>query len=345
MTAFSLVMALSILALPALTTTQPRRTHRIGSQPIRGAIISCPRWGPIWGSPAMEDALSELTSLGVNWVAIHPYAWVKRNGTVEYRPARSTEFLESAVKLARRAGTSMFWKPHLGYWGQFEWRGSISFDTEEAWKRFFDQYRGFITDQAAFAEQHGIPLLAVGVEYEKTTHRESDWREMIAAVRKVYSGRLVYAANWDSLDRVPFWDAVDVIGVHAYFPLSAAADPDLDELRTGWDEPLGRLRDLSKRHGDKPVLFAEIGYNVNSTAASEPWRYQVEDTPTARALRVRLMEAAMERVADESVVEGMFWWKWTPGPTYSRRNFSLRDREAQAAIGKHWGARSATTAQ
>lgn len=293
----------------------------------------------------MEDALSELTTLGVNWVAIHPYAWVKRDGTVDYRPARSTEFLGEAVKMARRAGTEMFWKPHLGYWGQFEWRGSISFETEEEWKRFFDQYRAFVTDQAAFAEQQNIRLFAVGVEYEKTTHREAEWREVIAAVRKVYTGRLVYAANWDSLHRVPFWDAVDIIGVHAYFPLSEAADPDLDELRAGWDKPLGRLRELSSRQADKPVLFAEIGYNVNSKAASEPWSYRVEDTPAARALRVRLMEAAMGRVADESFIEGMFWWKWMPGPSYSRRNFSLRDREAKAAINKHWGARSVTSAE
>ena len=51
----------------------------------RGMVISCPRWGPIWGSPAMAESLVELSEIGVDSVAIHPYGWVKRDGTVEFQ--------------------------------------------------------------------------------------------------------------------------------------------------------------------------------------------------------------------------------------------------------------------
>ncbi len=46
----------------------------------------------------------------------------------------------------------------------------------------------------------------------------------------------------------------------------------------GWDASLEKLRRLSQRYG-KPVLFAEIGYDVSSGAASEPWRGERSDNP------------------------------------------------------------------
>jgi hypothetical protein len=42
-------------------------------------------------------------------------------------------------------------------------------------------------------------------------------------IRKIYTGKLTYAANWDDFDKVPFWKELDYIGIDAYFPLSDAA--------------------------------------------------------------------------------------------------------------------------
>ncbi|MCP4203368.1 MAG: hypothetical protein GY769_15730 [bacterium] len=302
----------------------------------RGMVVSCPRWGPIWGSPAMAESLAELKQIGVDSVAIHPYGWVKRNGIVKFQPAAELEFLGAAVELARKAGVDLFWKPHLGYWGEFAWRGEIEFGQDEAaWRRFFADYEAFIVDQARFAASAGLDLFAVGVELEATTHREEDWRRIIASVREVFPGTVVYAANWDRLKRVPFWDAVDWIGVHAYFPLSEAEDPDRALLRSGWEPPLAGLRRLSRAVG-KPVLIAEIGYNLNPAAAREPWRYESEDSPESRALRTRLIDVAIERIASEDFVRGMYWWKWMPGRTHFRRNFSMRDSDVKRVLARRW---------
>jgi sugar phosphate isomerase/epimerase len=305
---------------------------------LRGVVVSCPRAGQIWGSAEMAASLGELALLGVDWVAIHPYARVQPDGSVRYRRAESLDYLQRAVELARDARIRLFWKPHLAYWGSFAWRGEIQFGgDEEAWRRFFDGYRDFIVDQARFAEKHGVELLAVGVEYEQTTQREAEWRRIIADVRRVYSGRLTYAANWDSLDRVGFWDAVDLIGVHAYFPLSSDSDPDREALRRGWDEPLRQLADLSRRYLDRPVLLAEIGYSRSAAAASQPWEARIEDGLEVQQLRRRLIDVALERVAEASFIAGMFWWKWIPGPDPWDRDFSMKDAEARQALQRHWG--------
>jgi len=310
---------------------------------IRGMVVSCPRAGEIWGSEAMRTSLRTLKTLGVEWVAIHPYAWVRRDGELRFTPAAETKYLDRAVQIATEADVRLFWKPHLGYWGSFEWRGAIEFgDDEAAWQRFFDGYRQFIVDQAAFAGRAGVPIFAVGVETDKTVHREQEWREIIRAVRAVYDGEITYAANWDRVEEIPFWDAVDWIGVHAYFPLSTEPTPSLETIHGAWDRHLEQLANLSKRHGDKPVLLAEIGYNRSPAAAQEPWDYEVDDTPSTRALRRRLMEVALIRAEADPVVGGMFWWKWMPG-TGRRRNFSMADEEARRTIEKAWASEGLKT--
>lgn len=333
--AFAVVIAGMVLS--GLTSPSPSASEdAAGEAFLRGMTVSCPGYGRIWGSRSMADSLQELSEIGVRWVAIHPYAGVRRDGTVRFQSAGETGYLDRAVTLARESGIELFWKPHLAYWGSFEWRGAIRFgDDEAAWRRFFDGYHAFIVDQARFAESSDIQLLSIGLEYEATTGREVEWRRIIAAVRAVYSGRIVYAANWDRLDSVPFWDAVDLIGVQAYFPLSYDEDPGSEALWLGWDGPVEKLRRLSKQHG-KPVLFAEIGYDFSPDAARAPWRSARRETPESRALRRRLMEVALQRIEGESFIQGMFWWKWIPG-TWDRDDFSMRHAEAREILRRAWG--------
>ena len=306
-------------------------------RPKRGMTVSCPTWGPIWGSPSMAKTLAELKTLGVDWVSIHPYAGVRRDGTVRVRPAAQLDFLAKAVELAEQADIELFWKPHLAYWGSFEWRGSIAFgDDRAAWRRFFDGYREFIVDQATFAQAHDIPLFAVGLEYENTTHHEAEWRRIIAAVRQVYKGRLTYSANWDRLHDVPFWDALDVISVQGYFPLAQAPDthPDAEAIEKRWDGPIRELRALHERFS-KPVLFAEIGYDLSPKAATEPWLNASRDNEANRSLRRRLMDVAVQRLEQEPFIEGMFWWKWIPDASPSR-DFAMQHPDAKDALRRAW---------
>lgn len=305
----------------------------------RGVVVSCPRSGLVWGTDDMADALSELRTLGVSWVAIHPYGWVSSDGSVRpFRPG-DRRYLERAAEMARNAGVQLFWKPHLGCWGSFEWRGAIEFGSDEiAWRRFFGDYGDFITEQAKTAQELGVPLFSVGVELEGTVHREREWRALISRIRSVYDGEIVYSANWDRVKDVPFWDAVDLIGVHAYFPLSENPSPSIAEIRSAWNGPLAILEKLSEEH-DRPVLIAEIGYDRSANAAAEPWVDETRDSDAARSLRARLIEAAIQRLEAEPWIVGMFWWKWMPGTPddIGDESFAMRAPEARAILRRYWG--------
>ena len=86
-----------ILTLPAWHSSVADTASPPEQAFMRGMTVSCPIWGQIWGSNAMVESLEELRGLGVRWVAIHPYAVIRRDGSVRFRPAAETGYLPRAA--------------------------------------------------------------------------------------------------------------------------------------------------------------------------------------------------------------------------------------------------------
>jgi hypothetical protein len=170
---------------------------------------------------------------------------------------------------------------------EISWRGEIKFDTAEEWDRFFTDYETWIVEMARLAEAHGAAVFCVGLEYTHAQKFEQRWRKIIAAVRSVYSGKITYGANWGDYDAVKFWDAVDYLGVLAYFPLTTATNPSAEQIATGWRKRCAELQRFSDSHGGKKFLFVEVGYNENA----EPRLSRGASTRVAR-MRPRSSSAA-----------------------------------------------------
>ena len=312
---------------------------------VRGVTISCQTWGWEWGQDAFADELAELAALGTNWVAIHPYAGVRGDGSVRpsggaLDPDDPPPWLRRPIEAAAAHRMAFFVKPHLAYWGSpFEWRGEIHFEAAEERERFWTQYTGWIVALARATRD--ADAFCVGTELDGMLADEGRWRDLIARVRAVSSARLTYAANWDHFAEVPFWDALDAVGVQAYFPLSESADPDETELEAGWSGVLTRLRALHEQTG-KPVVFTELGYHASPHVASRPWSDRgaaPSDAPAARALQERCLRVGLEVLArEERWLRGAFLWKWFVGePGRNGHSFVLDTPRLRAVIGEAWG--------
>jgi ankyrin repeat protein len=118
------------------------------------------------------------------------------------------------------------------------------------------------------------PLAAIN---RRRAFLEARWRELIQAVREVYSGRLTLAANFDNYHEVAFWDALDFIGINAYFPLRLTLDTplDLEGLKASWSEIFRDIDTFRDTHDlSQPVVFTELGYTRWRGVTVAPWSSQ-----------------------------------------------------------------------
>ncbi len=265
-------------------------------------------------SKRSDDALRKLESLGTNAVAIVPYTFMRDPTQPVHLPvprrsgSETDEGVIHSLLTAKELAMTVMLKPQIWTRG---WPGDIRMDSDADRQAFFDHYYRWIRHYALLAEIYHVELLCVGVELtQMTVGHEREWVEMIEKLRKIYSGPMVYAANWDrEFDRITFWDHLDYIGVNAYYPLAHEDDPADEELREGFRRALGAVRSVHQRY-QKPVLVTEIGFT--STAA--PWREpHVRDRskPVNLDDQARVYEIAFRELAGtRSWIRGIYWWKW-----------------------------------
>jgi hypothetical protein len=73
-----------------------------------------------------------------------------------------------------------------------------------------------------------------------TAKREIDWRVVINEMRLLFTGTLTYAARWTEAG-IDWWDAVDVIGINAHYPLVANDSiPSVESLQEAWEQVIAK---------------------------------------------------------------------------------------------------------
>lgn len=182
-------------------------------------------------------------------------------------------------------GYSVALKPHIdmtdgSFRGYIDPRGG-NLDS------FWSQYRDLLLSQARLAIQIHATTLVVGTELTALSDDPADearWRQLISDIRGVTAQRykckrpgkerptkgqvsfadsgirLTFAANWDAIDRIRFWDALDMIGADYY-----ENGTDMGRI---WSIVNGIENQLqASGAGMKPFIFTEIGYDGNSDPA------------------------------------------------------------------------------
>jgi len=230
-----------------------------------------------------KTELLPLVQANVEWIVHTPYLFQKHHNSTDlrlydyadYENIEKERYEKDLLNSTNACNIKCVVKPLV--WienpAEGEWRGSIRFDNEADWKIWSTNYRNIILAQAKTCEAMKVEAFCVGTELSSIVKTHPDFlRKLIKEVRSVYSGILLYAANWDEYEMVPFWDEVDYIGISAYFPLTKKTFPSVRKIKRGWRKHLPGIESLSKRYG-KQIVFTEVGYRSTSQAAIRPWEW------------------------------------------------------------------------
>lgn len=271
--------------------------------------------------------LRELRSLGANEVQL-VVRWAQADVESETlspdpRIATPDQVLTEVIAMARAEGLAVFLMPivHVEVRAPGKWRGTLA---PKNWDRWWQSYQAFILHYARLAEGAGVELYAVGSELISTEAQEDRWRQLIAQVRGVYRGRLTYSANWDHFEPVRVWDALDVIGLTAYQPLSEGPteEADLDRGLARFALRLG----MWQGEIDRPVVITEVGYPSSAHAAARPWDQR--EGPIDLGLQTRCYRALYRALARQPKVEGVYLWNWFGRGGSEDGGYTLRGKPA-----------------
>ena len=295
------------------------------SEPIPGSkmnglsFVAPPR-------PFPENPMPKVKAVGANWVAVIPYGYMRKGeaqvgfGQHDWQWWGETpDGAEATIQLAQENGLNVLLKPQV--YIHNSWTGDVYFSDEEKWKVWEETNEKYILVFAEIAQKYNVPAFCIGTEWKRTVDKREDyWRSLIAKVRKIYKGKLVYASNWDEWDSVPFWDALDYIGINAYFPLMNEEVPKVKELKKAWAGIEKKLAAFSKKHQRK-IIFTEFGYMSVENCAHQTWvleknRKKLVYSEKAQA---NAMEALYATFMPKDYWVGSFLWKWYPNEFAGRR--------------------------
>lgn len=260
--------------------------------------------------------IAPVLNVQSNFVALMPFGFIRTLSSPEISHNTDKQWFgetEKGVlqyaKMLQKEHISIMVKPQIWVW-QGAFTGNIAMKTEENWKVLENSYTEFIMTYAIAAEKLKATIFCIGTELEQfVQQRPQYWQQLIKKIKTVYKGKLTYAANWDEYKRVPFWDALDYIGVDAYFPLSNQKTPSLQDLEIGWKPHKTEMMKLQKQI-QKQVLFTEYGYRSVDFSGKQPWDASGVEGAVNLEAQINGLRAIHNQFWKEEWFAGGFIWKW-----------------------------------
>lgn len=284
-----------------------------------------------------DMALKTLKEMGVEYLQIAVTQYQEKIDSTDIYPTEFTpsdRSVKHVIKDAHDIGLKVMLKPHIDVQETDGtcWRADIGFYNEDGWNKWFNEYTKVITHYAKIAEKYNVEIFCVGTELSFTNQKTDKWKKIISDVRKIYTGKLIYAANWDDYKNIDFWNELDFVGIDAYFPLSYKQNPSTDDIKEGWKKWKYEIEEWHNSV-NKPIVFTEIGYSSSAHAPSEPWK---NGSGTADVeIQSKCYNAFFETMFNSSWLAGVYWWSWEPtiyGGGNNNRQFTPFKKPAQNII-------------
>ncbi|MFU8825912.1 MAG: glycoside hydrolase family 113 [Brevefilum sp.] len=253
-----------------------------------GTIIELtPEMDPAWLAHAPQ-AIANLSQMGVDTIIFSP-AWRVNPQSPYLNPIiGQTPFLNELLPLLNAAQShdlasglypQLSANDHMEIW----WLSKAH--TEAWWNEFFSSYRDFALNYAKIADISGAKMLILGGKHLSPAFEggimpdgsdsnvpvgfDSNWLELLADIRDIYSGEVLWAAPVNrELDPLPkFLYSFDGIYLIVDTPLALGDHPTFEMIQSGFTHIIDSQIYEVYRSQYKPIILA-AGYPAVETAAS-----------------------------------------------------------------------------
>jgi hypothetical protein len=248
---------------------------------FNGVNFLSDQWSaPRYNSSAARQSLQNAANSGINAIAV-VVTWfqpsVDRSSPIYPGPRTVSDGeIAAIVEQAHALNISVMLRPAVDPDWRLPntsgtWRGQIGRHfTPDQWNDWFAAYSRMMVHYAQVAASSGVDTFSVGMELSASQTQDAHWRSTISAIRRIFGGGLTYGANWDAVASVPFFDALDFVGVDAYFPLvPLVPSATVRELVEAWQQPAATLRAIAQSLNTS-VLLTELGYCSSPDSHADP---------------------------------------------------------------------------
>ncbi|MDZ7637740.1 MAG: hypothetical protein U5J83_05745 [Bryobacterales bacterium] len=254
-------------------------------------------WPDSYESPKAHDLLRKLKDRGVDAIALVPYGTSSASsGELRYGHWERDDSILALTATAHNLGMRVMLKPQV--WIRGSYPGDFDLPEESMRAAWLAQYEKFALHHAELANRTHADVFCIGTEFAKLTVHEAFWRQLIARIRKVYSGPITYAANFGSeFETISFWDELDYIGLNNYYPLPDSLDP---------QAVVAKVEAVQQRFG-KPILLTEGGYSSYAGGHRKPW--SENEGPVDLEMQAKAYDAVLAAFWEKPWFYGAYWWK------------------------------------
>jgi hypothetical protein len=295
----------------------------------------------------MDGVVTELANAGADWLSVYVTIYqdtIDATTITRTRAETPTEGdLAHIIGVAHNAGLKVMLKPQINLlYDDAHWHGQIgqNFTNEAQWQAWFQSYTAVINHYAEVAATNGVEQYSVGTELTATAHRASNWRALITSVRNRYTGKILYTSNHSGEETsITWWDAVDLIGLAAYYEVGRYTGSSVAQLKAGWAPVVQTLNTLAARH-NKPIIFVEVGYRSVTGATQFPWCYLCTGAVNLQE-QANGYQALYESVWNQPWFGGLYWWRWDIDATRSGpcdNGYSPYNKPAENVMRSWYGA-------
>ena len=317
--------------------------------------------GMTWGFAAQpgffasEEArkdVDDMCALGIRWIVLTPNVWQEQYCSTrqfaDFERSIPDFELMDIIDYIHRKGMRVQLRPMLECHDGTGRHGVIVGDDwmrvagkpRNYCRRWFASMRARSVWYARLAERTKCEMYCLDSEFDRFIWKSAEWKDVIAAVRTVYSGPVTSSHtihcndfDWEKVisDRTHWFYDLDILSVSDYTgarPQDCREELSVPEMMRNLEVHRDLLRRIAKAYG-KPMMFGECGCGPRRFQASSPSGCDLRQ-PIDSQEQATYYEAFVRTFKDEPWCHGFYWWCWND---HSLSDSSVEDPEVLSASG------------